>query len=108
MLTGANAQTMYASEATQATVGNTSTSLFKMAPSLFCAADKKGKEPYVDVDRYTTQFPNGDFRPKGCAKRGFGTSDFRAVDKYANTINTGASHTPTHMQRGRDRQRQTD
>jgi len=85
---GADAQTMYASEATQATVGNTSTSLFKMAPSLFCAADKKGKEPYVDVDRYTTQFPNGDFRPKGCAKRGFGTSDFRAVDKYANTINT--------------------
>ena len=45
---------MYASEATQATVGNSSTSLFKMAPSLFCAADKKGKEPYVDVDRYTT------------------------------------------------------
>ena len=59
-----------------------------MAPSLFCAADKKGKEPYVDVDRYTQLFPNGDMRPKNCGKLGFMTTSFRAVDKYASTMNT--------------------
>ena len=84
---GADEHTRLASEAFTMT-GNNATSLFKMAPSLFCAADKKGKEPYVDVDRYTQLYPNGDMRPKNCGKLGFMTTSFRAVDKYANTMNT--------------------
>jgi len=84
---GADEHTRIASEAYTMT-GNNATSLFKMAPSLFCAADKKGKEPYVDVDRYTQLFPNGDMRPKNCSKLGFMTTSFRAVDKYASTMNT--------------------
>mmetsp|Transcript_60768 Transcript_60768/g.89071 ORF Transcript_60768/g.89071 Transcript_60768/m.89071 type:complete len:294 (+) Transcript_60768:99-980(+) len=84
---GADEQTRIASEAYTMS-GNASTSLFKVAPSLFCAADKKGKEPYVDVDRLSVKFPNGDMRPKNCAKLGFGSTNFRAVDKFANTMNT--------------------
>lgn len=87
---GKNEQTKIASEATQKT-GNGSTSLFSIEPSLFCTLDKNKKgpaEPYIDNDRYRERFPNGDFRPKNCKKIGFMTADFRAVDKYASTINT--------------------
>lgn len=83
---GKDERAKIASEAYTMT-GNASTSLFALAPSLFCAHDGK-KEPFEDVDRYTKKFPNGDFRPKNCAKLGFMSTNWRAVDKYASTMNT--------------------
>jgi len=70
-----------------AMTGNASTSLFDCAPSLFCNHDGK-KEPYIDKDKMSEKFPNGDFRPKNCKKLGFMSTNFRAVDKYANSVNT--------------------
>lgn len=90
---GADEHTKIASDAFTKS-GNNSTSLFKMEPSLFDAAVMpKGKgpgarEPYVDVDRLNAKFPNGDMRPKNCAKLGFMSTNFRAVDKFGSTMNT--------------------
>ena len=76
--------------------------------------DVKGKDKYVDNDRYKEKFPDGDFRPKACSKlgehenewgeheqkrkgaeeqamtciAGFMTSDFAKRELYANTRNT--------------------
>ncbi|EKX46122.1 hypothetical protein GUITHDRAFT_108156 [Guillardia theta CCMP2712] len=67
---------------------NATTALFTVAPSLSSSADVKGKDKYVDNDRYKEKFPDGDFRPKACSKLGFMTSDFAKRELYANTRNT--------------------
>eukprot|EP00960_Hanusia_phi_P064816 765924-Hanusia_phi.AAC.1 len=74
---GADSSAHIASDAFRK-AGNATTALFTVAPSLSSSAgervtsatDVKGKDKYVDNDRYKEKFPDGDFRPKACGKLG--------------------------------------
>jgi len=86
---GSDAFTDMASHATNNGTGYKPSSMFKMQPSLTSATDMKGKEDkYVEAVKYLDRFPNGDFRPKACAKLGFLTADFAKRDEYSSVIST--------------------
>jgi hypothetical protein len=61
---------------------------FKLSPFLFANEDMKGKDPYKEGIRYKDVYKNGDKRPKGAPKYGFGTADFPKRDEYTNTMRT--------------------
>mmetsp|Transcript_10145 Transcript_10145/g.24822 ORF Transcript_10145/g.24822 Transcript_10145/m.24822 type:complete len:283 (-) Transcript_10145:124-972(-) len=61
---------------------------FKLSPFLFANEDMKGKDPYKTNIRYKDVFKDGDRRPKGAPKNGFGSADFPKRDEFSNTIRT--------------------